>query len=310
MTKAILETLTVMTQSNPKPGTELIVTSAGSVLPTPRRRVAVRRQRVPKPVGLSTLSMTYQSALVARSKRIRTEAAKLLPPLLESATGQVENALRLDALTEDVELMVEGLKAVYLKERSQTSLEAIIERHGQKVNARSLQNFRRQYKSVMGVDVLSANPWLKQEVKTFTAENVSLITSIEESNLKSVEQIVFRKVNAGERPGAIADELQKMFELSDSRAQLIARDQTLKFHSRLLRRRYTDIGLTRYRWRTVGDVSVRQRHQALNGKVFSFDDPPVTVTSGSRAGERNNPGEDIQCRCFAEPIFDDLFKAA
>lgn len=47
-----------------------------------------------------------------------------------------------------------------------------------------------------------------------------------------------------------------------------------------------------YIWCTVGDEKVREEHAARNGKIYSFGDPPN--------GE--NPGEDYNCRCWAEPV--------
>ena len=47
-----------------------------------------------------------------------------------------------------------------------------------------------------------------------------------------------------------------------------------------------------YIWRTVGDLGVRKGHAARNGKTFSWDDPP----------EGGHPGEEYNCRCWAEPV--------
>lgn len=46
-----------------------------------------------------------------------------------------------------------------------------------------------------------------------------------------------------------------------------------------------------YTWRTAGDDKVRPSHAANEGKVFAWDNPPET----------GNPGEAINCRCWAEP---------
>jgi Phage Mu protein F like protein len=47
-----------------------------------------------------------------------------------------------------------------------------------------------------------------------------------------------------------------------------------------------------YIWRTESDEKVRPSHAANSGKIFSTDNPPIT----------GNPGEDYNCRCWAEPI--------
>ncbi len=47
-----------------------------------------------------------------------------------------------------------------------------------------------------------------------------------------------------------------------------------------------------YIWRTSGDERVRPTHAENNSKVFSRSQPPPT----------GHPGEDFNCRCWAEPI--------
>lgn len=48
-----------------------------------------------------------------------------------------------------------------------------------------------------------------------------------------------------------------------------------------------------YIWRTRGDGKVRASHAANAGKIFSWENPPPT----------GNPGEDYNCRCWAEPYY-------
>lgn len=48
-----------------------------------------------------------------------------------------------------------------------------------------------------------------------------------------------------------------------------------------------------YIWRTVGDSRVRSSHAALNGTIRNFGDSPA-------------PGQEANCRCWAEPIKNSL----
>ena len=59
--------------------------------------------------------------------------------------------------------------------------------------------------------------------------------------------------------------------------------------------RYKSVGVQKYRWSTAGDNRVRPEHKALNGKIFDWDNPPLS-TGGK------HPGEDFGCRCIAIPI--------
>ncbi|MFZ4125704.1 MAG: phage minor head protein [Rickettsiales bacterium] len=47
-----------------------------------------------------------------------------------------------------------------------------------------------------------------------------------------------------------------------------------------------------YIWRTEGDEKVRASHAINNGLIFSRENPPST----------GHPGEDYNCRCWAEPV--------
>lgn len=53
---------------------------------------------------------------------------------------------------------------------------------------------------------------------------------------------------------------------------------------------------THYIWRTSGDAKVRASHAANNGRIFAWDNRPIT----------GHPGEDFGCRCKAEPYYSDV----
>jgi len=52
------------------------------------------------------------------------------------------------------------------------------------------------------------------------------------------------------------------------------------------------LGVTEYIWRSSDDVRVRSSHRDYDDRRFSWDEPP-----GGK-----HPGEDYNCRCFAEPV--------
>lgn len=55
-----------------------------------------------------------------------------------------------------------------------------------------------------------------------------------------------------------------------------------------------DVGASeRYIWRTAGDDKVRHDHALRDGRVYSWNDPPE--------GD-DHPGDDYNCRCWAEPL--------
>lgn len=94
-------------------------------------------------------------------------------------------------------------------------------------------------------------------------------------------------------------------EVATSRAKLIARTETAKANATINQARAMTAGSSQYRWHNSGDGAVRQSHkiykgQRLQGKINSWD-TPLTLDDGMTG----HPGEFPNCRCFAEPIFDD-----
>lgn len=95
--------------------------------------------------------------------------------------------------------------------------------------------------------------------------------------------------------------IQTSYNVSQNKAKFLARQETNLLMSKFKEVRYQDAGIGQYKWCTVAgtkDHPVRPMHKALAGKIFSWNNPPVTDDKGSR----NNPGQDFGCRCYAKPI--------
>ena len=99
----------------------------------------------------------------------------------------------------------------------------------------------------------------------------------------------------------------------ENRAKLIARDQVSKLNGEIAQLRQRNIGIERYYWRTMTDERVRPEHQSMDGLMCRWDDPSVySADKGKtwkpRTGDmvRLHPSEDYQCRCYADPVFDEL----
>lgn len=137
-------------------------------------------------------------------------------------------------------------------------------------------------------------------VDRFREANISLMERASRSYADDVRRVLAE--NPGARVEDLADQIKDRAGVSDSRADLIARDQTLKLNGQLNQARQQNAGVTRYEWSTSHDSHVRDAHAELDGRTFSWNDPPVT----NEKGDRNHPGEDFQCRCVAIPVVDEL----
>lgn len=149
---------------------------------------------------------------------------------------------------------------------------------------------------VVGIPMSDAVP--HDVLQTFRNANVARIQSIASDQLDEVTDILEQAERENWRPDQLAAALKERFDVSDSRADFIARDQLLKLNGQLTEYRQTESGVTEYIWTTSGDERVRPMHADLDGKTFPWAEPPETNDDG----DTNNPGGDYQCRCTAYPV--------
>lgn len=128
-------------------------------------------------------------------------------------------------------------------------------------------------------------------VRNRVRAGLSLVKNLDRFTVYKITEAILKGVKSGEGAN-LADLLHASKKVTSSRAKLIARDQMGKLFSNLAQARQEDIGVTRYRWSTARDSRVRDRHAAREGKEYYWKRPP--------AG--GHPGEDINCRCVAEPV--------
>lgn len=116
---------------------------------------------------------------------------------------------------------------------------------------------------------------------------------------------VEKNVFDGFRAGHMIDMIQSENEVSRNKAKFLARQETNLLTAAYREERYKDVGVERYMWSSSHDKRVRDRHKDLDGRVFSWDDPPIVDQA---TGRRAHPGQDYNCRCVAIPVFDERTK--
>ena len=145
-------------------------------------------------------------------------------------------------------------------------------------------------------------------IETFRDENVRLVTRMGEDQITQLGNILRPAQAIGQRWEEIAPTIAERLGVGESRARLIARDQTNKFNGSMQRLTQEASGVTEYVWSTSRDFAVRGRpggvyaesqedHWKLEGKIFRWVDPPLIPGTAEHA----HPGERIQCRCVAIP---------
>lgn len=130
----------------------------------------------------------------------------------------------------------------------------------------------------------------------FRTRNIALIKDLGHEQVEKLDVLLMNAHNAGVRNEDLAPQVQEVLDVGESRAALIARDQILKLNGQAQQLAQTEAGIEEYVWSTSEDERVRESHQALDGRTFSWDEPPTVD------GERVHPGEAIQCRCVPVPV--------
>lgn len=139
---------------------------------------------------------------------------------------------------------------------------------------------------------------LSKNVDFFRAQNVDLISSLAGEELDTIGDMLDVADRQGVRVEVLRERLMERFGVSEAKADLLARDQTLKLAAQINQEQQQAAGVERYRWSSSRDERTRERHADLDGTEHSWDDPPEVDGSGRTA----HPGEDYQCRCVAVPI--------
>ncbi len=230
-------------------------------------------------------SKVYRLDVISVPDIVRVEAATY------QATARAANAEMLRKLNE-IQLNLD--RTIDSKEIDATQPILSIE-EGWKKNAQILQvqpTLSKQATERLKADYTNN---LKLYIKKFSRESVQTLRGVVEENAME-----------GYRFDKLLDQIRHRYGVTASKAKFLARQETALFMSKYQQQRYLDAGVRRYRWSTSHDERVRTSHAALDGKVYSWDDPPNTAGPGVPP-RFNNPGGDYNCRCVAIPLLEEAY---
>lgn len=267
------------------------------------------------------MALTVAALYATRSRRRRRRVEPLRPPTvagiryakairelmrewqaivwaeLEPELANV--AVRRDApLTlPDVRRKVLGLRSRIVDVFTSERVGRIVERAGAMVSKFA----QRELSRVIGIPLSEVVPL--GTLAAFRQTNIDKITRLATGELDRVETVLADAQTVGLRVEELAEQIRHQFDVSESYASMLARDQTLKLNAQVSEERQVQVGITRYTWITSRDERVRDEHRELDGTDQEWLVPPVV----SADGRREHPGRDFGCRCTASPIVDDLF---
>lgn len=242
------------------------------------------------PVGPA---LSYRKILRSVSEQVSARILSEIGPLLEASLPVPEVRQDAEADTRDtirarLANIRRGLLGVGKTQTPNVDTVA-----GRVVEANALE-----FERVLRINARAVGANLGPVIDRFRRENVDLITSIPTQQLDQVSAVVEAAWEKGERVESLRAKLQERFDVSKSRADLIARDQVLKLNGQVTRERQQASGITEYVWVTSRDERVRDAHAELDGTRQRWDAPPQVDEDGTTA----HPGEHYMCRCVGVPI--------
>lgn len=263
------------------------------------RKFKLRRPpRISPPVGPQRAYLAELRRYIAGLKEV---TARVISPVVSVIVEQAQQArpkadsARADDFVDMIQGAFDLARVQFYRKYTDAEILGLATRAVARTADFNLDQLNKVFGAVLEVKIPGNEPWLRQEIKAFTKENVSLIKSIPDQYFSRIERQVTQAAQRGVLGSDLASEIARSYDVTESRAAVIARDQVSKFNSDLNRIRQQAVGVQKYRWSTSNDERVRPSHEEKEGEVFSWDDPPA---------DTGHPGEDIQCRCVPIPIFD------
>lgn len=169
---------------------------------------------------------------------------------------------------------------------------------------RAIYKVEKQFqKSVRGITVApKLSDHDRKRLAREWGENLQLwIRDFTDKEVKELRVEMANSVLKGNRYGAAVKAIQDSYGVTTAKAKFLARQETSLAMTKLKQIRYQNAGVDYYRWCCVAGTAkhpVRPMHKQNDGKVFRWDAPPIVDAQGNR----KNPGQDYNCRCFARPL--------
>lgn len=288
-----------------------LISDLKNVVPKNVRKAAVRKKAAPQ-LFPNQLQRDLAKKLAEVVKVTKEEVDRLLIPRLANLLRQSEtrlprvDALRMDqTLPEELNVILGQVRVAIARRMTESELAEYLRTLAGQTERYNSGQIKRAFSQVLAINAVAEEPWLRDAIQGFVSKSVSAIKDVQTRYLNRISQSVIDAGVNGIRWESLAKDIGKVANVSENRARLIARDQIGTFHGQLTRLRQTSLGIRKYVWIATKDERTRIEHKERDQKVFYWSEDQAP--RGARVlpeGER--PGEPINCRCSARPVFDDL----
>ncbi len=286
---------------------------ANEMLNQQLERAAAHRKPRPPKKGVQpskSVGISYNAKLQRIVQEIREDINSQIMPLIIKLQDQfVTDSMPVNTSDSYVDLITAAFELLvdkWTSDRFATVAKSIANNFVMTADKVNQKRFNENMKG-FGIDVFGNSPELVDYLHASLFDNTRLIKSIPERYLTQVQSIVMTNIRSGARASDMEGLLRDQFGVTQRRAKMIARDQTSKINGQLNQKRQSAVGFNYFKWKTVGDAKVRDRHREIANKltaygrgIYRWDNPPL-----SSSGEPIIPGQDYQDRCSGIPVSDE-----
>lgn len=203
------------------------------------------------------------------------------------AEAQINNELKINQIQEYLRLVEENMPYIVESMVFDEEVKTILDDAGNEVK-----------KNIKKIAVIEPELSEKQknEIARAYTENMQdyVIKDFANERLPEMRRKIQELVLQGYRLDKVQELLEKEYDFMARKAKFLAQNETTIMLSEYKKVTYKEMGFNKFIWRTITDGKERPLHKALNGTIWSYDDPPVIgIYKGQKV--KGLPGQAFNC---------------
>ncbi len=241
-----------------------------------------------------SIEARYTRAINALLKKIEKDV--LSQPTVEAALRALDRITRSSFFTKAAEALARRAVTMIAVGEKKTWREAA------SASARGRQIYNALMKEL-------GKGQMDQVIADAVEKNSLLIKTVPLDLAKRFSELAKENYLQGKRPDEVMEIIQKEApHLREFEARRIARTESAKASTELVKARAESMGLDFYVWYSCGDERVRDSHRRMHKIVCRWSDPPnpeeLFPGPDGRSYGAYHPGGIFNCRCIALPVVD------
>lgn len=182
------------------------------------------------------------------------------------------------------------------------ALHAVVKQFGKRADSHGRRQLDNQLRAAIGIPLSALDKPQRDRLDGWAAANVDRIVTVPERYFDRLRSDVLDAFEDATAPDVLAERIAEAYDVSESQAEVIARDQTLKLAADLNHDRMQSLGVEEAVWSTMNDARVCEDCDAMQGVRFRLDEGadgpcgPGSLPGGCHPGDR----------CFSAPVLDAL----